>query len=145
MCVLRWLTTLELMQKTIMKTCPKTFGLIFDFLFSICIFIFHVSLMKRKSMFGARKSVCCLGRGDALSCTRIWLGHRIEACFVHLFVNVPPPPTHTHTFSNSVDLRLEREGEPQIFLSCAVYLITKPLLNICRHAVHQIKAEYHMK
>ena len=40
-------------------------------------------------------------------------------------------------------LRLERGGEQQIFLSCACFLITQPFLNIYRHAIHQIKAEYH--
>ena len=40
-------------------------------------------------------------------------------------------------------LRLDRGGGQQIFLSCACLLITQPLLNIYRHAIHQIKAEYH--
>ena len=40
-------------------------------------------------------------------------------------------------------LRLERGGGQQILLSCACLLITQPFLNIYRHAIHQIKAEYH--
>ena len=40
-------------------------------------------------------------------------------------------------------LRLERGGGQQIFLSCAVFLITQPFMNIYRHAIHQITAEYH--
>ena len=40
-------------------------------------------------------------------------------------------------------LRLDRGGGQQLFLSCACFLITQPLLNIFRHAIHQIKAEYH--
>ena len=39
-------------------------------------------------------------------------------------------------------LRLERGGEQHIFLSCACFLIIKPFLNIYRHAIHQIEAEY---
>ena len=39
--------------------------------------------------------------------------------------------------------RLDRgEGQP-MFLSCVCFLITQPFLNIYRHAIHQIKAEYH--
>ena len=30
-----------------------------------------------------------------------------------------------------------------MYLSCAVFLITQPFLNIYRHAIHQIEAEYH--
>ena len=37
-------------------------------------------------------------------------------------------------------LRLERGGERQFFLS---FLITQPFQNIYRHAIHQMKAEYH--
>ena len=40
-------------------------------------------------------------------------------------------------------LRLERGGGQQIILSCACFLITQPFLNIYRHAIYQIKAEYH--
>ena len=40
-------------------------------------------------------------------------------------------------------LRLERGGGQQMFLSCACFLITQPFLNIYRHAIHQMKAEYH--
>ena len=40
-------------------------------------------------------------------------------------------------------LRLERVGGQQIFQSCACFLITQPFLNIYRHAIHQLKAEYH--
>ena len=40
-------------------------------------------------------------------------------------------------------LRLERGGGQRIFLSCACFLITQPFLNIYRHAIHQMKAEYH--
>ena len=40
-------------------------------------------------------------------------------------------------------LRLERGGGQQILLSCACFLITQPFLNIYRHAIYQIKAEYH--
>ena len=42
-----------------------------------------------------------------------------------------------------VDLRLERGGGQRIFLSCACFLITQSFLKIYRHAIHQIKAEYH--
>ena len=40
-------------------------------------------------------------------------------------------------------LRLERGGGQWIFLSCACFLITQPFLNIYRHAIHQIEAEYY--
>ena len=30
-----------------------------------------------------------------------------------------------------------------MFLSCACFLITQPFLKIYRHAIHQMKAEYH--
>ena len=40
-------------------------------------------------------------------------------------------------------LRLERGGGQQIALSCACFLITQPFFNIYRHAIHQMKAEYH--
>ena len=40
-------------------------------------------------------------------------------------------------------LRLERGGGQRIFLSCACLLITQSFLKIYRHAIHQIKAEYH--
>ena len=40
-------------------------------------------------------------------------------------------------------LRLERRGGQQICLSFAVFLITQPFLNINRHAIHRINAEYH--
>ena len=40
-------------------------------------------------------------------------------------------------------LRLERRGGQQIFLSCACFLITQSFLNIYRHAIPQMKAEYH--
>ena len=40
-------------------------------------------------------------------------------------------------------LRLERGGGRQSFPNCAVFLITQPFLNIYRHTIHQIKAEYH--
>ena len=39
-------------------------------------------------------------------------------------------------------LRLERGGGQQIFLSCVCFFISQPFLNIYRHAIHQIKAEY---
>ena len=42
-----------------------------------------------------------------------------------------------------VRLRLKRVGGQQIFQSCACFLITQPFLNIYRHAIHQLKAEYH--
>ena len=40
-------------------------------------------------------------------------------------------------------LRLERGGGQQILLSCVCFLITQPFLNIYRHAIYQIRAEYH--
>ena len=40
-------------------------------------------------------------------------------------------------------LRLERGGGQRIFITCACFLITQPFLNIYRHAIHQMKAEYH--
>ena len=40
-------------------------------------------------------------------------------------------------------LMLERGGGQRICLSCACYLINMAFANICRHAIHQIKAEYH--
>ena len=40
-------------------------------------------------------------------------------------------------------LRLERGGGQQILLSRACFLITQPFLNIYRHAIYQIKDEYH--
>ena len=40
-------------------------------------------------------------------------------------------------------LRLERGGGQHIFLSCACFFITQPFLDIYRHAIHQMKAEYH--
>ena len=40
-------------------------------------------------------------------------------------------------------LRLERGGRQWIFLSCACFLITQSFLKIYRHAIHQIKADYH--
>ena len=40
-------------------------------------------------------------------------------------------------------LRLERGGGQQICLSCAIFLITQPFLNINRDTIHRIKAEYH--
>ena len=39
--------------------------------------------------------------------------------------------------------RLERGGGQEIFLGCACFLITQPSLNIFRHAIHQMKGEYH--
>ena len=42
-----------------------------------------------------------------------------------------------------LNLRLERGGGQQIVLSCACFLITQPFLNIPRHAIYQMKAEYH--
>ena len=45
--------------------------------------------------------------------------------------------------SQLVHLRLDRGGGQLMFLSCACFLITQPFLNINRHAIHQIKAEYH--
>ena len=39
--------------------------------------------------------------------------------------------------------RLERVGGQQIFLNCVFFLIARPFLKIYRHAIHQIKAEYH--
>ena len=43
----------------------------------------------------------------------------------------------------SCRLRLEMGGGQQIFLSCACFLITQAFLNIYRHTIHQIKADYH--
>ena len=40
-------------------------------------------------------------------------------------------------------LRLERGGGQQIVLSCACFLIIQPFFNIYRHAIPQMKAEYH--
>ena len=40
-------------------------------------------------------------------------------------------------------LGLERGGGQRIFVTCACFLIIQPFLNIYRHAVHQMKAEYH--
>ena len=40
-------------------------------------------------------------------------------------------------------LRLDRGGGQQIVVSCLCFLITQPFLNIYRHAIHRIKAEYH--
>ena len=40
-------------------------------------------------------------------------------------------------------LRLERGVGQQIFQSCVCFLIIPPFLNIYRHAIHQIKADYH--
>ena len=43
----------------------------------------------------------------------------------------------------NMGLRLDRVGGQLMFLSCACFLITQPFLNIIRHAIHQLKAEYH--
>ena len=40
-------------------------------------------------------------------------------------------------------LRLDRGGGQLMFLIFACFLITQPFLNVYRHAIHQIKAEYH--
>ena len=40
-------------------------------------------------------------------------------------------------------LKVRGGGGQQIFQSCACFFITQPFLDIYRHAIHQIKADYH--
>ena len=40
-------------------------------------------------------------------------------------------------------LKVREGGGQQIFQSCVCFFITQPFLDIYRHAIHQIKAEYH--
>ena len=61
----------------------------------------------------------------------------------------PAPEVHDFAIkgmnflSHFEHLRLDREGGEQLFLSCACFLITQQFLNVYRHVIHQIKAEYH--
>ena len=47
----------------------------------------------------------------------------------------------TTNINKILQLKVREGRRAANFLAC--FLITQPFLNICRHAIHQMKAEYH--
>ena len=64
----------------------------------------------------------------------------IISIYIHFVTIVVANNKPTYTCRS---LRLEKGGGQQTFISCECFLIAQPFLNIYRHAIHQIEAEYH--